>query len=165
MVINGIPRQIKFQNEPDFTKRAGVFLSVLINLGRDNNYIVNTLNWNDCPDFLGMLNAKNIIVKGDVGEYLGKSMRKGHIRVEGNALDFVGLHMRGGSISIEGGVNDLAGSDMKGGTIEIRGNAGGAVGHCMGGGQIHLEGDYDTLNVNFVYSGKIYHKGKLIVDK
>jgi formylmethanofuran dehydrogenase subunit C len=52
---------------------------------------------------------------------------------------------------------------MAGGRITIEGNAGKLVGNHMRGGEIRLNGDFVSLGA--VKSGKVYHKGKLIVDK
>jgi formylmethanofuran dehydrogenase subunit C len=53
---------------------------------------------------------------------------------------------------------------MEGGKITVRGNVGYVIGHCMRGGEIRYEGKYQRLPDTFK-GGKIYHKGKLIVDK
>jgi hypothetical protein len=38
------------------------------------------------------------------------------------------------------------------------------IGHDMKGGEVHFNGDYEGIS-DEIKGGKIYHKGKLIVDK
>jgi hypothetical protein len=95
----------EFQDEGQFSKKAGLFLSALINNGNDTDYIIHTGHLKPIL-WLGYKNSKNITV-------------------EGNAGDFVGPRMEGGEIHINGEIGSFG--DIK--------------------------------------HGKIYHKGKLIVDK
>jgi formylmethanofuran dehydrogenase subunit C len=52
---------------------------------------------------------------------------------------------------------------MKGGVIRILGSTDRDVGFGMIGGEIHVEGAIGSIGN--IRNGKIYHKGKLIVDK
>jgi glutamate synthase domain-containing protein 3 len=105
-----------------------------------------------------------ITVKGNADEDVGLAMEGGAIIVEGNAGDEVGWGMKGGIITVKGDASNGIGFEMKGGAIIVEGNAGDLFGHEMAGGEIHLNGDYGSLLGNIEH-GKIYHKGKLIVDK
>jgi hypothetical protein len=123
-----------------------------------------------------------IIVKGDVGQWAGDRMKGGDIRVEGNSAGFinglaggtitvegnvdshVGASMTGGSIIVNGDVGDYFGYQMQGGTVRVKGNAGHGVGFTMTGGEIHLDGDSFGLPKD-IRGGKIFHKGRLILDK
>jgi formylmethanofuran dehydrogenase subunit C len=72
--------------------------------------------------------------------------------------------MKGGELEIEGSVfYRFLGKNMQGGKITISGFAGYEVGHYMKGGEIHIQGDYGSLG--YIEKGRIYHRGKLIVDK
>jgi formylmethanofuran dehydrogenase subunit C len=71
--------------------------------------------------------------------------------------------MKGGCVTVQGDAGNEVGEFMHGGIIIVKGNAGSHVGLMMRGGEIHLEGDYG--GIGYVEHGKIYHKGKLIVDK
>ena len=125
-----------------------------------------------------LMQGGTIVVHGNVGDRIGIGMKNGKIIIKGNAGDHVGAAMRGGEIIIEGDVKDdlgvffdfghvNAGTGMRmwmvGGTITVRGNAGENVGQLMGGGEIHVEGEIGSIG-NVIH-GKIFHKGKLIVDK
>jgi hypothetical protein len=109
------------------------------------------------------LHGGEIVVMGDVESYVGQQMWKGRIHVHGNVLFEIGTEMGNGEIIIEKDVFANVGHSMRGGTITIKGNAGMDVGNGMRNGVIHLEGDFK--NIGTVKGGKIYHKGKLIVDK
>jgi len=134
---------VEFQDEKDFSAKAGVFLSALINNGKDANYVVHTRHLQEI-DGLGYANTKNIVVNGNGGRWVGSHMKCGTITVNANAGILVGSYMKGGTIIVKGDAAD--------------------VGHGMEGGEIHLEGDYSELDYE-IKGGKIYHKGKLIVDK
>jgi hypothetical protein len=169
-------------------------------------------------------NQKDLIIRGDVGEYLGWEMKGGSILLEGQAGEGLGANMGGGSIVVNGPVGDDPGHGMKGGlivvngdviwdrpwgghgvgkemsggkliingdahghvmqeslrgisqdggvgngmsggTIIINGYAHGDIGVRMSGGEIHLNGYYDGIPKHWISKGRIFHKGKLIVDK
>ncbi len=136
----------EFQEEIWFFINAGLFLSALMNNGKDNNYVIHTRHLSVPIIHLGYKNTKNITVKGDVGNTVGYSMEKGLITVKGDADAWIGYKMNGGTICVEG-------------------DAGTAVGTWMNGGEIHIEGEICGSTSTLITHGKIYHKGKLIVDK
>jgi len=105
-----------------------------------------------------------IIVNGNADVELGCGMEGGSISVNGNAGRGVGFRMMGGTLTIKGNAGWWVGCSMRGGIIVVNGNAGHEVGAFMKGGEIHLEGDYERI-ADDIRGGKIYHKGKLIVDK
>ena len=73
--------------------------------------------------------------------------------------------MKGGSITVNGNAKMQCGNFMKGGTIFLNGDARDImIGNFMEGGEIHINGDYESISDEFEH-GKIFHKGKLIVDK
>jgi hypothetical protein len=135
----------EFQEENRFSGKAGVFLSALINNCKDSELVIRTVHLAKSINFLGYKNTKKITVKGNAGADVGHNMQGGTITVEGNAGSHVGY-------------------DMEGGTITVNEDAGGWVGHWMNGGEIRIEGKIESIS-NSVEHGKIYHKGKLIVDK
>jgi hypothetical protein len=179
----------EFQNENNFEEKAGIFLSALINSGNDSDYIIHTRHLTYIPACLGCFNEKNIIVKGDAGDNIGKNMRGGSITIEGNAGNQigwrmkdgsitvggdiglqVGLKMKNGSITVRGDAEGWIGDGMEGGSITIEGYAGMEVGSNMADGEIRLEGGYMYLSSDVeggdpIKGGRIYHKGELIVDK
>lgn len=131
-----------------------------------------------------------IIVNGNVGWEVGQQMKDGKIIIKGDVDEEVGLGMEGGKLVIEGNVRYDAGQYMKGGKLYIKKSAGHKLGLGMQGGQIIVDGDAehkiggDDYSVepgmsggeihvngnigrisNRIIGGRIYHKGKLIVDK
>ena len=69
---------------------------------------------------------------------------------------------KGGVLIIEDDISK-PGCTMKGGRLVCHGDAIGLVGENMNGGEVHIDGDIGPIG-NIIH-GKIYHKGKLIVDK
>jgi hypothetical protein len=133
----------EFQHEQEFDVRAGVFLSALINRGKESDYVIHTQHITMPLSFIGFKNEKNIIVDGDVGDRVGCEMRDGSITVNGYAGTGIGTFMRGGSITVNG-------------------NAGTLVGDMMKSGEIRLKGDYRYLGLDMKEGGRVYHQGKLI---
>ncbi|NYZ74268.1 hypothetical protein H0O00_03935 [Candidatus Micrarchaeota archaeon] len=211
----------EFQDEEMFPDKAGLFFTVLINYGKDSDYVIHTAHLAEPIDYLGYYNTKNITVKGNTRYRVGYGMKGGTIAVEGNAGQFVGETMKCGIITVGGNADDNVGEMMEGGTIRVNGNAGklvgwfmrssvitvegnvgDKVGYCMSdghitvggnadhevgasmgsgtitvggnvgdntgykmvGGEIHLNGGYGGISEGIIH-GKIFHKGKLIVDK
>jgi hypothetical protein len=128
-----------------FDMKAGVFLSALINKGADSDYVIHTSHFAGKIWLLGSFNTKNIIVDGDVGACCGELMGRGSITVKGDAGDWCGVQMKGGSIMVKGSVGDKCGQEMKGGKIVV-------------------EGEIAGIGEDIVH-GRIYHKGKLVLEK
>ena len=122
----------------------GLFLSALINMSKDDTYIVHTVSLNRPLNFLGYENVKNIIVKGDVGIGLGNGMKQGTIKITGNADSCLGERMTGGRITVNGETGDAVGG--------LYGNR---------GGEIYLNGNFGQPTYAHI-SSDIYHNGKLI---
>ncbi|NYZ74133.1 hypothetical protein H0O00_03245 [Candidatus Micrarchaeota archaeon] len=153
----------EFRDEKGFSDSAGLFLSALINSGTDSDYVIHTNHWG-VPVTIGEYNTKNITVNGDAGNHLGFAMNGGSIIVNGNARWHPGGLMRGGSIIVNGDAGWYVGLNMRGGSITMNGDAGKGAGAGMRGGEIHIEGSIEEIATDIKH-GKIYHKGKLIVDK
>ncbi len=134
----------KFQDDGNFSRYiAGLFLSAIINGGKDNDYVIHTTQFRKPLHYLGYENTKNITVKGNAGDCLANNMSKGKITVEGNAGDDVCLCMFGGE-------------------VRIKGNAIGIIGNLMKGGEIRVDGE--TGAIGHVITGKIYQGVKLVHD-
>lgn len=144
---------VNYQDVNNFQQLAGLYLSALINRSRAKQLTIYTKQLTKPIDDLGYLNrGKQITVKGDVGISLGILMKRGEIHVYGDA-------------------GPLAGMLLEGGKIYIHGDAYSEVGAVMRNGEIHIDGDIirpnpdsDLIN-KMISKGKVYHKGKLIVDK
>jgi hypothetical protein len=131
----------ELQDEEDFTKKAGLFLSALINNGKDSGYVIHTKHLAEPLILLGYFNEKNIIVNGDGGDCVGFKMENGSITVKGDASSDVGYGIKKGSIIIGGNAGYKVGSNMDGGSIIVGGNAGDRVGYCMTFGSITVNGN------------------------
>lgn len=153
----------EFQDEKDFSKKAGLFLSALINNGNDTDYTVITNHLSEPLHCFAYKNRKNIVVEGNVGESFAHYMEAGTVLIQGDAGDHLANRMIDGEITVEGNVGFGAAS-IQGGKVTIKGNAGHSFG-SMQGGEIHIEGEYGSISAHYIRSGKIYHRGKLIVDK
>jgi len=157
-----------FQKWDGVGDKAGFLLSAMINNCMERDFIVHTQHIAFELNYLGYRNSKNIIVIGNAGSGLGCEMSKGSILVKGSVTNYVGIDMNGGSITVEGDAGYEVGSSMKTGIIIIQGNTSHSVGADMKGGQIYIEGNIESIarsNVDYIKHGKIFHKGKLIVDK
>ena len=123
----------------------GKFISGMIRSSNDTEFTVHTKHLTELPDELALRKPEQtLVVNGDAGYYVGRGMT-------------------GGRVIIEGNLDDYAGSEMKGGSIMVKGNAGHCIGEGMEGGEIHTDGEIGEIGN--VKHGKIFHKGKLIVDK
>jgi hypothetical protein len=142
----------EFQGERDFQTRAGVFLSALIN-GEgfsENEALRLDLRHLDVPlNYMGLRNRRNLVLIGDVGDKAGYKMESGSILVEGDA-------------------GDKAGLDLSGGKLIIHGDVGIKLGEWMRGGEIHVHGRKKSKGLlvisGHLRGGRIYHRGKLVVD-
>jgi formylmethanofuran dehydrogenase subunit C len=110
-----------------------------------------------------LMTGGNIVVDGNVRGHLGKEMESGNIVVKGNGGDYAGFMMRGGSITVNGNLGDDIGDIMMGGNVTVNGDAGLHIGDRMNAGEIRLWGNFKGLGSP--WHGRIYHRGKLIVDK
>src|SRR5208283_919434 len=149
-----------FQDEREFSDKAGLFLSALINNCHGDGFIIRTAHISVPIHQLGYRNTKNVTVEGDAGDdfgigmgggtlivvghagvRVGLLMGMGTLIVRGNAGNFLGEKMKNGSIRVEGDAEHNAGCEMKGGTITVNGKAGHVVGDRMEGGILVVMGD------------------------
>ena len=114
------------------------------------------------------MSTGSITVNGNVGDFLGQSMKKGGlITVNGNAGSWTGNNMSGGRINVNGNVVDYTGAGLPGdafgmtnGLIYISGDAGDRVGDRMRRGIIIIRGKSGN------YCGSRIHAGTIIaLDK
>lgn len=105
-----------------------------------------------------------IVIEGNVENLLGDVMKGGSITVKGNAGTMVGNQMEGGSIIVRGNAEDDVGLWMTGGKITVDGNLGTGIGHFMKDAEIHIQNSIENISAD-ILTGRIYYKGKPIVDK
>jgi len=128
----------KYQNKEQFNKRAGLYLSALINHCKEKDI---TLQTPTPLSFLGYQNnGKNITIIGDTGFRTGFFMNSGTITVHGNARDETGACLKGGVLNVQGDTGDYTGMYMNVGTINVAGKTGKATGYDMGSGTINVGG-------------------------
>jgi hypothetical protein len=139
----------------------------------------------DVPYGLGEgMESGQITLTGSCGDNVGVRMRGGVILIEKDikwGCDGIANSMEGGEIIIKGNVEGDIGYGMIGGRIRIMGDVSldscetDVIGEGMKGGEIHIEGKVrksgkvcalgDMNWIGNVIHGRIFHKGKLIVDK
>jgi formylmethanofuran dehydrogenase subunit C len=176
-----------FEGEKDFGKRAGFFLSALIEGSPGGSFTIDLSGLENHVHHLAWQNTKDILVRGTVGNALGTFMEKGNIAVLGDAGAEAGMCLRGGTIEVMGNAGDSVGCGhvftnltikrdpfaweespairyhMTGGRIMVRGDARDHIGDMMNGGEIHVDGEIGSIGD--IKGGKIFHKGRLIFDK
>ncbi len=133
----------EFQQKEDFANGAGVFLSAVINNGKEESYTIETRHLTEAPNYLCYRNKKRITIEGNVGEYVGCA-QSGEILVNGNADDYVGRYARAGKITINGNVVFCAGANNEGCLIEIKGNSSMMPGVHMKNGRVIVRGNVET---------------------
>jgi formylmethanofuran dehydrogenase subunit C len=123
-----------------------------------------------------------IVIRGNAGNYLGSRRPWEPSKATGSWSSFFHFGpsdpsfgggfgssheysewMRGGEIEVFGNAGNKVGYNMENGRIIIHGDAGKGLGEGMSGGEIHVSGDIKSIGN--VQGGRIFHKGKLIVDK
>ncbi len=109
----------------------------------------------------GMASGR-IIVRGDVGAYLGQDMTGGSIEVVGNAGAFAAAGMRAGRIVISGNAGDFLGAaipgdhqGMRGGLVSVGGRAGDRAGDRMRRGVMLVAGDAGDYCASRMVAGTI----------
>jgi len=106
------------EKEENVEMKLGLFLSALINNGKDENYTIPAENKypHESIHFIGFKNTKNINVNGSVGDFLGDSMIRGSIFVDGDAGNNVGYMMQSGKITVLG---DVYADEIKWSTMDL----------------------------------------------
>ena len=113
----------EFEGREEFPDKAGIFLSALVNKGRDSEYRLPVSHLQEPLYDLGFRNSKRVIVEGDAAWYAGGYMESGIVIITGNADTLAGYEMRGGHLVIKGDAEG-AGCQMRGGTVEVEGTLG-----------------------------------------
>jgi formylmethanofuran dehydrogenase subunit C len=146
------------QEENDDVDKRGLFLSALVNFGKDEEYKLFTKNLEPLL-LLGFLNNKRIIVDGFGGCELGVEMIGGEIVLFGDADYGAGNDMKGGKIIIKGNhPEENLGSGMTGGEILVECNVGDKAGHFLNGGKLHILGNVGNF-LGFMNDGEIIVEG------
>gem|GEM_PF-6176201 len=111
-------------------------------------------------DFVALLNkGAKITVRGSAGAGLGSYMERGVLLVEGSADDFCGSYMKGGTIVVRGSVGNYAGMSAKGGLMIVGGNAGNFLGACLRKGVFLVLGNTGLNTGHWMSGGAIFVAG------
>lgn len=121
------------------------------------NIIIN----GDVGDYLAALNNGAIItVNGNAGKFLADNMTNGVVIVNGNAGYGAAVYCYGGIVVIRGNATDFLGALNKGAIIIIEGEVGNNVGTYMVGGEIIIVGDGGKNIGDWFIRGNIFIGGK-----
>ncbi len=131
----------QFQNEPDFSLKAGLFISALINEGKGREYSINVTAYDKPLDCLAYRNKKKVVIEGNVGDRLAWGILRGKVTLNGSCREGVAQMARGGRVFVNGNADDVAGIEMNGGFLAIRGNAGDRLGEFNKGGRTRVLGN------------------------
>ena len=131
--------------ELDRHRDIGAFLNALIQFGKRKRYTLSTPSLPlECLEFIGDYNLKKeIVIHGNIGEYLGNGMMGGKIIIHGDTGEGVGNGMEGGLIRVMGNVEFYDGNDGMG------------IGDGMSGGEIHIHGDSECKIGDNMEGGRI----------
>lgn len=113
---------------------------------------------------VGLDKGANIILEGDVGDFVGALNNGAHIEIHGNAGRYVGDNMTNGEIIVKGSAEDGVGFGTYNGTIMIYGDAGHGVGQLNKGGTIIIQGNMGDLAGLYMLSGDLIVTGDAGVD-
>lgn len=149
----------EFQDEKNFSEKAGVFLTALIENGKEDDFVIHTSTLAVPIQGLAKGNTKNVLIKGDIGSHTAKNMKKGKVIIKGDEEGYAGLKMTGGDIVILGDAGEVIGWEMKNGSITVHGNAGWNVGTEMKGGEILVYGNVGIFTGRSMQGGRIMVKG------
>ncbi len=130
---------VGFQNEGNFSFKAGLFLSALINGSPDTGFVINTYHLSEPIHLLGYRNTKDVVVNGGAGDGLGCLMDGGTMIVNGHVGDVLADRMKRGSITVNGNTGNWAADEMEGGELHIHGVCT-DISALFKGGKIYLGG-------------------------
>ena len=164
----------KYEGYEQVGERAGIFLSALVNAGKDKEY---TIYADQIQIFyLGTYNSKDLTIIGNCGGGLATEMVGGSITVNGNCND-IGNFIRSGQITVNGYVRLVTTVGfwssktpvtiiINGDADEIRSVRFGVVSvrnvrsvFALAGGEVRIEGECGNCNPK---DGRVFIKGQLI---
>ena len=122
---------------------TGIYLSALCNHVKDEEIELSLESIKQKIDFVGyrLPEGKTLILKGDVGS-------------------FVGAQLQGGDLVVKGSTGDCAGAGMREGRIFVSQQTGINTGEWKTGGEIHVEGGIGSLG-RHITGGYVYQAGQL----
>ncbi|MBN1169896.1 hypothetical protein JXA56_02645 [Candidatus Micrarchaeota archaeon] len=133
-----------FEHENNFSRKAGIFLSALVNMGDQKYYTIDLTKLTVKPSLIGYRNTKRLRVLGNVGPHAAKEQLGSTIIIEGSAGYGFAAWKKGGNALVTEGAGDFAGMGMSGGKIVIYNGAGKECGHNFAGGEIKVGGTVES---------------------
>ena len=115
----------------------------------------------DVGDYVGVLNAgATIRVAQRAGKYAGDNMTAGVIIIQGDADYGVGQYCYGGTLVVHGNAGNFTATMNKGATIIVSGNVGDEVGTYMLKGDLVVVGNAGKNFANYLIRGSVYIGGQ-----
>ena len=115
----------------------------------------------DVGDYVGVLNAgATIRVAQSAGKYAGDNMTAGVIIIQGDADYGVGQYCYGGTLVVHGNAGNFTATMNKGATIIVSGNVGDEVGTYMLKGDLVVVGNAGKNLANYLIRGSVYIGGQ-----
>ena len=112
-------------------------------------------------DYLGVLNdGLNIMATDNVGQYAADNMTAGTLIIEGNAAYGAAQYCYGGTVVIHGDAGDFTATMNKGATVIIAGHVGDEAGTYMLNGDLIVAGDAGENFANYLIQGNVYIAGQ-----
>ena len=112
-------------------------------------------------DYLGVLNnGATIRVQGDAGPYLADNMTRGSVYVQGDADYAAASYCYGGTVVIMGDAGDFCAVMNKGATVIVGGDVGSDAATYMLAGDLIIVGDAGANLGNYLIRGNIYVGGQ-----
>ncbi|MCA9132097.1 MAG: formylmethanofuran dehydrogenase subunit C [Planctomycetales bacterium] len=114
------------------------------------------------------MTSGDLLVVGDVGDFLASPMRGGRLLLQGSAGRYAASSLRSGMVQIQGNVGEYAaaalptaGRGMSGGTLHIGGNCGPWVAAHMRRGTVMVLGDIEAGGASGMIAGTLVVAGKV----
>ncbi len=115
----------------------------------------------DVGDYVGALNAGGTVrVTGKAGKYVADNMTTGTVIVEDDADYGVGGYCYGGTVMVKGNAGDFTAVMNKGATIIVGGNVGDEVATYMLAGDLIILGNAGRSLANYLIRGNVYIAGE-----
>jgi len=153
-----------FQSEHMFGRKAGIFLSAMVNGGGNVFHTFDFTGLNKKVSMLGYRNNAIIRAFGDLGSHTGLEMQEdGLMIVEGSTGYGTGAWKQGGAIIVTGNAEDFLGLGMDGGYIEVFGTVGNNIGQSMRSGDLYLESGHGTIGT--IQGGMVQAKDRILIKK
>jgi methylamine---glutamate N-methyltransferase subunit B len=115
----------------------------------------------DVGDYVGALNAgARILVTGNAGKYAGDNMTGGELVIQGSAGYGVAQYCYGGTLVVHGDAGDFTATMNKGADVLIQGSVGDEAGTYMLKGNLVIVGDGGENFANYLIRGSVFIGGK-----